>query len=62
MSAEPLQPTGVPPFDGPKTCDASGMFDMHRMLQKSFDEAVGLVDGVSEGDVGHAKVVATQLT
>ncbi|MBM2615653.1 hemerythrin domain-containing protein [Actinoplanes sp. LDG1-06] len=49
------------PFDGPKLCDASGMFEIHRMLRKSFDEAPGLVDGVREGDTAHARVVATQL-
>ncbi|MEV6848729.1 hemerythrin domain-containing protein [Actinoplanes sp. NPDC051411] len=57
----PLPPTGEPRFDGPKTCDASGMFEIHRMLQKSFDEAGGLVDGVRTGDTGHAGAVATQL-
>src|SRR5262245_41907188 len=53
--------TAVPPLDGPKLCDASGMFDIHRMLRRSFDEATGLVDGVRTGDTGHAGAVATQL-
>ncbi|TDV56320.1 hemerythrin domain-containing protein [Actinophytocola oryzae] len=61
MSATPGPSTGEPPVRGPKTCDASGMFAIHRMLQRSFDEAVELVGGVPAGDVGHAKVVATQL-
>lgn len=61
MSAVPLPPTGEPPFSGPKTCDASGMFDIHRMLQRSFDEASGLVENVTEGDTTHASDVATQL-
>jgi hemerythrin-like domain-containing protein len=59
MSASPS--TGRPPFDGPKTCDAIGMFEIHRTLRKGFDEAVDLVDGVRDGDTGHAEVVATQL-
>ncbi|MFI5913935.1 hemerythrin domain-containing protein [Dactylosporangium sp. NPDC051541] len=45
----------------PKTCDASGMFEIHRMLLRSFEEAAGLVDGVRERDAGHAQVVAIQL-
>jgi Hemerythrin HHE cation binding domain len=55
------RPVLKPPLDGPKTCDASGMFEIHRMLRRSFDEAAGLVDGVRAGDTDHAKVVATQL-
>ncbi|WP_433380136.1 hemerythrin domain-containing protein [Actinoplanes sp. CA-142083] len=51
----------APRFDGPKICDASGMFEIHRMLLRSFEEAVGLVDGVAEGDLRHARVVAAQL-
>ncbi|MCW2144274.1 hypothetical protein [Actinoplanes cyaneus] len=43
--------TTPPPFTGPKTCDASGMFEIHRTLQQGFDEAVGLVDGVRDGTV-----------
>lgn len=61
MSATPLPPTGEPPVTGPKTCDASGMLDIHRMLLRSFTEATALVDGVAEGDTRHAGDVATQL-
>ena len=50
-----------PSFTGPKTCDASGMLEIHRALRRSFDEATGLVLGVAEGDTKHATAVATQL-
>ncbi|WP_215786251.1 hemerythrin domain-containing protein [Paractinoplanes bogorensis] len=53
--------TALPHFDGPLTCDASGMIEIHRMLRKSFEEAPGLVDGVADGDRAHAAAVATQL-
>ncbi len=61
MAATPMPPTGGPPFEGPKTCDAAGMIEIHRMLRHSFDEASGLVDGVAEGDTQHAEDVSTQL-
>lgn len=54
-------PTGAPPFNGPKTCDASAMLEIHRALRRSFGEAAALVDGVAEGDAKHATAVATQL-
>ncbi|BEL06736.1 hypothetical protein Q0Z83_049270 [Actinoplanes sichuanensis] len=59
MSSTPS--TGRPSFPGPKTCDASGMFEIHRTLQNGFDEAAGLVDGVRDGDTAHAEIVAVQL-
>lgn len=62
MSAAPPPSTGESPFDGPKTCDASGMIEIHRMLLHAFDEAVRLVDGVAENDVEHANDVASQLS
>ncbi len=52
------QSGGVPPG---KTCDASGMAEIHRLFKAGFGEAPGLVRGVRDGDVGHAEVVATQL-
>jgi hemerythrin-like domain-containing protein len=61
MPATPLPPTGEPPLDGPKTCDASGMIEIHRMLRHSFSEASGLVAAVDAGDVAHADAVAAQL-
>ncbi|QUQ67295.1 hemerythrin domain-containing protein [Kutzneria sp. CA-103260] len=61
MTDTSVPSAGKPLFAGPKTCDASGMFEIHRMLRQSFDEAVGFVDGVTPGDSKHAKVVADQL-
>ncbi len=60
MPATPLPPTGDVP-EGPKTCDASGMAEIHRMFRRGFGEGPDLVHGVSEGDTAHAEVVATQL-
>ena len=54
-------PAGEPPFNGPKTCDATEMLEIHRALRRSFGEATQLVDGVAEGDTKHATAVATQL-
>lgn len=61
MSATSFPASGEPPFDGPKTCDASGMIEIHRLYRHSFAEAAGLVDGVADGDTAHADVVAGQL-
>ncbi|QNE35497.1 hemerythrin domain-containing protein [Leifsonia shinshuensis] len=61
MAATPLPSSGEPPLDGPLTCDASGMIDIHRLYRHSFGEAGGLVDGVKDGDSAHADVVASQL-
>jgi hypothetical protein len=62
MSATPLPSSGRSPLDGPKTCDASGMIEIHRLFRHSFDEAPALVEGVVEGDTAHAEAVASQLT
>ncbi|MFJ3491184.1 hemerythrin domain-containing protein [Leifsonia aquatica] len=62
MAATPLPSSGASPLDGPTTCDASGMAEIHRMFRHSFDEATGLVDGVADGDSAHAQVVAAQLS
>ena len=59
MPATPLPSSGVPA--GPKTCDASGMVEIHRLFRRGFGEGPELVRGVADGDVGHAGVVATQL-
>jgi hypothetical protein len=61
MAATPLPPSGLPPLDGPKTCDASGMLDIHRMFLHAFGEAPGLVDAVPAGDTERAAAVRTQL-
>lgn len=61
MPATPLPPTGDIPPGTPKTCDASGMIEIHRLFRNGFGEAPSLVRGVREGDLDHAAVVATQL-
>jgi hemerythrin-like domain-containing protein len=48
-------------MSGPKTCDASGMVEAHRMFQHAFDEAGDLVGGVAAGDTEHAAAVASQI-
>ena len=60
MPATPLPSSGDLPT-GPKTCDASGMVEIHRLFRRGFGEGPGLVRRVSQGDTDHAAVVATQL-
>ena len=60
MTATPLPSSGAP-LDGPKTCDASGMIEIHRLFRHAFDEAPGLIEGVADGDAAHADVVGDQL-
>lgn len=60
MPATPLPPSGDSP--AAKTCDASGMIDIHRMFRRSFGEGPTLVRGVVPGDIAHAEVVAVQLS
>lgn len=60
MPATPLPPSGEMPA-GPKTCDASGMIEIHRMFRRGFGEAPSLVHAVPEGDQTWAGAVATQL-
>ncbi|MGO4298924.1 hemerythrin domain-containing protein [Leifsonia sp. RAF41] len=62
MSATPLPASAASPLDGPKTCDASGMIEIHRLFRHSFDEAPRLIEGVADGDTAHADVVADQLS
>lgn len=60
MPATPLPPSGdLPP--GPKTCDAGGMIEIHRLFRRTFGESPGLVRGVAPGDTAHGAAVATQL-
>jgi hypothetical protein len=59
MPATPLPPSGDAPTA--KTCDASGMIDIHRMFRRSFGEGPALVRNVAAGDTAHADAVATQL-
>ncbi|MDQ7878232.1 hemerythrin domain-containing protein [Microbacterium sp. QXD-8] len=60
MPATPLPPSGALP-EAPKTCDASGMVEIHRLFRRGFGEAPDLVRRVRAGDTSHAAVVATQL-
>ncbi len=59
MAAKPLPPSGELPSG--KTCDASGMAEIHRLFKTGFAEAPRLVRGVQDGDAEHAEAVATQL-
>ncbi|MEU1971642.1 hemerythrin domain-containing protein [Microbacterium sp. NPDC019599] len=59
MPATPLPPSGDVPKA--KTCDASGMADIHRMYKAGFGEGPDLVRGVAPGDAAHAEVVSEQL-
>ena len=61
MPATPLPSSGEPPRSGPKTCDASGMVEIHRLFRRGFGEGPLLVRLVAEGDIPHAHAVATQL-
>jgi hypothetical protein len=59
VAATPLPSTGDTPSG--KTCDASGMAEIHRLYKSGFGEAPSLVRGVAAGDVAHAEAVAAQL-
>lgn len=61
MPATPLPASGDIPAGTPKTCDASGMVEIHRLFRRGFGEGPDLVGAVREGDTEHARVVATQL-
>ncbi|GAA1943636.1 hemerythrin domain-containing protein [Microbacterium deminutum] len=61
MPAIPLPSSGGVPAAAPKTCDASGMAEIHRMFTFGFGKAPGLVQGVAAGDTAHAEVVAREL-
>ena len=54
-------PTGGLPGGAPKTCDASGMAEIHRFYKVGFGEAPTLVKGVKEADAAHADVVGDHL-
>src|SRR5918993_4787207 len=62
MPAPPFPASGDAPRPGAaKTCDASGMADIHRLFRAGFAEGPELVRGVRDGDVDHARVVSEQL-
>ena len=54
MPATPLPASGDIPAGTPKTCDASGMIDIHRMFRRVFGEGPDLVRRVRDGDAEHA--------
>ena len=60
MPATPLPPSGDVPAKA-KTCDASGMAEIHRMFTTGFGEAPGLVRGVAAGDAAMPRSSPTQL-
>ena len=60
MPATSLPPSGDPPPQA-KTCDASGMAEIHRMFRTGFGEGPRLVRGVHDGDRTHAEAVAAHL-
>jgi hypothetical protein len=63
MAATALPSSGDTP-DGAgvaKTCDASGMAEIHRMFRAGFGEGPTLVTGVAVNDAAHADVVGDHL-
>ncbi|MGR2752850.1 hemerythrin domain-containing protein [Agromyces arachidis] len=70
MAATALPPTGDPHGGGdrsapgaaePKTCDARGMVEIHRMYRAGFGEGPVLVRGVADGAAAHADAVGDHL-
>ena len=62
MAATPLPAGGDRPGSDPvKTCDASGMIEIHRMFRRGFGEGPSLVRAVAPADLAHAEVVADQF-
>jgi hypothetical protein len=64
MPATALPASGDPSGGVPgaaKTCDASGMAEIHRMFRAGFGEGRALVTGVAEGDAAHADIVGDHL-
>ncbi|AMB59175.1 hemerythrin domain-containing protein [Microterricola viridarii] len=63
MAATALPSNGEQPGRSPatKSCDASGMAEIHRMFRVGFGEGSALVAGVREGDADHADRVAEHL-
>lgn len=65
MPATALPPSGDTPNPGStvaaKTCDASGMADIHRMFRAGFAEAPDLVRAVANNDAAQAEIVGDHL-
>ncbi|WP_441726795.1 hemerythrin domain-containing protein [Glaciibacter sp. 2TAF33] len=55
-------PDGGVGVGGVKTCDASGMAEIHRMFRAGFDEGPALVGCVADTDAAHADIVADHLS
>jgi hypothetical protein len=62
MPATALPPSGDMPDSAPKTCDARGMAEIHRMFRAGFAEAPSLVLGVAHGDAARAEIVGDHLS
>lgn len=63
MPATALPPSGdAPGRSASKTCDASGMAEIHRYFRAGFGEGRALVEGVAESDAAHADVVGDHLS
>ena len=54
-------PPGAPP-GAAKTCDASGMAEIHRMFRAGFGESSALVGAVADGDAAQADIVGDYLS
>src|SRR3954454_22684376 len=61
MPATALPSSGDLPEPTAKTCDASGMAEIHRMFRAGFREAPALVSSVPEGDAARAEIVSDHL-
>jgi hypothetical protein len=66
MPATALPSSGDDPDDGVragarKTCDASGMAEIHRMFRATFAEGPALVGRVADGDAAQADIVGDHL-
>ncbi|MGY4857659.1 hemerythrin domain-containing protein [Cryobacterium sp. AP23] len=66
MPATALPSSGDSPNDesrggAVKTCDASGMAEIHRMFRAGFGEGPALVGGVAERDADQAEIVGDYL-
>ena len=61
MPATALPASGDLPDPAAKTCDASGMAEIHRMFRAGFGEAPALVGAAKEGDTAHADIVGDHL-
>ncbi|MET0954856.1 MAG: hemerythrin domain-containing protein [Cryobacterium sp.] len=67
MPATALPSSGDTPQPGggtatAKTCDASGMAEIHRMFRAGFGESPALVGAVADGDAAQADVVGDYLS